>query len=150
MIGNKMSEPVKAGMYILLESIQFACREPETKVVDIVKNPKTQKYSINVANKPRFSTVKTKTINPINKPNIIDTIKDKPIEVKDEPKVKREDSFYVPPHCQKYYIGKRKKPDGTIIPLSERTFIIKKKLGYVAGGDDDGISKNSNTRSVLN
>ena len=91
-----------------------------------------------------------KPASPINKPNIINTIKDIPVEIKDEPKVKREDSFYVPPHCQKYYVGKRKKPDGSIIPLSERKYIIKKKLGYVAGGDEDGTSKNSNTRTVLN
>ena len=150
MIGNKMSDPVKAGMYVLLESIQFACREPETKVIDIVKNPKTAKYSIDVATRSKISTVKGKPTSPINRPHSINVVKDIPVEITDEPKIKREDSFYVPPHCQKYYIGKRKRDDGSIIPLSERTFIIKKKAGYVAGGDEDGISKNTNTKSVLN
>ena len=46
--------------------------------------------------------------------------------------------------------GTNAKSDGSIIPLSERKYIIKKKLGYVAGGDEDGTAKNSNTRTVLN
>lgn len=150
LVGHKLPIGAKAGLYLILETLQFVCREPETKVVDIVKNPKTQKYSIDVAVRPKISTVRGIPTSPINRPHCINTVKDTPVEIKNEPKVKREDSFYVPPHCQKYYVGKRKKPDGSIIPLGEREYIIKKKAGYVAGGDEDGVSKNSNTRSVLN